>query len=308
MKWLILYSNEGKSDFKKVSKYLRKYNMDFVFLEDTEKYKNLEDEKKLIKNMTKISQLLRGVTHVMCLNVQILPLKSLYLYALGFLSHPKVSVFYTGENPLGTEEVLKPLFPSCVDINSLFENLDESFSDFIKSEREQRAKQELANKKIAINNDVFAQAIIDEDLRIAELLFSVGIDVNATDSEGTPMLSLAVRNDSLLMVKWLIGKKANINAVSEDRGYTPLMDAVWKNKLNIVKYLIDMGADANTTCKDGQPIAVIASGVGNLDICKLLFEKGSDIYKKDAMGMSAFDYATLFSNKKLLEVYNAGKE
>ena len=308
MKWLILYSNEAKSDFKKVSKYLRKYNMDFVFLEDTEKYTSIENERKLAKNMIKIGQLLRGVTHVMCLNLQKIPLKNLYLYALGFLSHPKVSVFYKGENPLGSEGLFNSIFPSCVDINSLFENLDESFADFITTEREQRAKKELANRKLAINNDVFAQAIIDQDIRVSELLCSVGIDVNATDSEGTPMLSLAVRNDSLTMVKWLIGKKANVNAISEDRGYTPLMDAVWKNKIDIVKYLIDMGADANTTCKDGQPIAVIASGVGNLDICKLLYEKGSDIYKKDAMGMSAFDYATLFSNKKLLEVYNAGKE
>ena len=308
MKWLLLYSKDGKSDFRKVSKYFKKNNIDFVFVEDSNENLHISSEKSLIKKMTIINGMLRGVTHIMCISIPTIPLSGIYLYALGLVSQQKISVFYSGVKPFLPEEMVTAFFPTCENIQVLFENLDVYFPRFLRKEKAIRAEQELAEKNIVANSDIFATAIIESDFHIAELIYSVGVDINIADTEGTPMLNIAVRNENLDMVKWLVERNANINIVSEDRGYTPLMDAVWKNNQAIVEYLISMNADVNTVSKDGQPLSVIASGVGNINICKILTEMGSDIHIKDAMGMSAYDYAALFSNKKLLEVYDAGKK
>ncbi len=308
MKWLLLYDKTGKSDSEKIGDYFKRNNIDFEPFEISDANITIDNDETLVNMMTSLIEKLKKVTHVICINISEIPLKGIYLYSLGLLSYANISVFYIGTKPVIPVVLRNSFFPSSVDIKDLFDTIETSFPEFIKNQKEIRAKKELNDRNILVNNDYFARAITDNDLEVVELLYNAGLDVNSTDNNGTPMLSLAVRNESFEMVKWLVEKNVNINTVSNDRGYTPLMDAVWKNKQNIVEYLIDNGAEVNTTCKDGQPIAVIASGVGNVDICRLLCENGSDIYVKDAMGMSAFDYASLFNNKKLLEVYNAGKE
>ena len=50
---------------------------------------------------------------------------------------------------------------------------------------------------------------------------------------------------------------------------------------------------------------VIAAGICNIKICKLLFENGGDIDLKDRMGMSARDYAKLFRKQVLIDLFEA---
>ncbi len=179
---------------------------------------------------------------------------------------------------------------------------------FWEEEKKELARHQLFSLNIPLNPDSFAHYISSEKEEICELFFEAGMDVNAVDAAGTPMLGNAARAGSLTMVKWLLSKDADINAVSKDRGYTALMDAIWKNKITLVSYLINNGADLSTISKDGQPIAVLATGSGNPDICKMLAEHGADIHKKDNLGMSALEYATLFNNKALIEAFGVVQE
>ncbi len=304
MKWLLLYGKEGKSDSIKVGEYFKKNNIEFAFLEHVEDHATVENDEMLLGMMSKLTDSLKDVTHIVCINIHEIPLKGIYLYALGLVANSEISIFHMGIKPNLPEHVSSNFFDTSVDIEQLFENLDAYFPEFIKRESEQIAKKELFDRSIPCSADVLARSIIAENIEICELLVNAGVSVDSVDKDGTPMLCIAARHGSIHMVKWLVEKNANINAVSEDRGYTPLMDAIWKNKQELVEYLVSMGADLSTISKDGQPIAVLASGVGNTDICKLLAEKGADSSIKDAMGMSAFDYATLFQNHRLLNVYN----
>lgn len=304
MKWLLLYGKEGQSDSIKVGEYFKENNINFAFVEHIEEHARIDNDEKLFEMMTKLTDILKDVTHIVCINIHEIPLRGIYLYALGLIANSNISIFHTGRRPNLPENLSNNFFDSSVDIKQLFENLDIHFPEFIKREAEQIAKKELLDRNIPCSTDVLAQSVIDENLEICELLVNAGVSVDSVDRDGTPMLCIAARNGNMTMLKWLVGKNANINAISEDRGYTPLMDAVWKNKQELVEYLVSIGADLSPISKDGQPIAVLASGVGNTDICKLLAEKGADSNIKDAMGMSAFDYATLFQNKRLLDVYN----
>ena len=95
---------------------------------------------------------------------------------------------------------------------------------------------------------------------------------------------------------------ADLNASSDDRGYTAVMDAVWRGNEKITKYLIEKGADLNTINKEGQTNLILAVGASRESLVKLLAENGADPDIKDTMGMSAYNYATLFRKDKLVEI------
>ena len=57
-----------------------------------------------------------------------------------------------------------------------------------------------------------------------------------------------------------------------------------------------------TISKEGQSNLVLAVGADRVNICKLLVENGSDPDVKDSMGMSAYQYATLFKKEKIAEI------
>ena len=126
--------------------------------------------------------------------------------------------------------------------------------------------------------------------------------MNAKTSEGVPMLCVAARNDHMDQIEWLLSLGADINAISGDRGYSPVMDAVWRKNFKITEYLIKKGADLGIVSTDGQPILVLAVGNGNEKIVKLLLESGADPDVKDSMGMSARQYANLFKKPGLVDL------
>ena len=95
---------------------------------------------------------------------------------------------------------------------------------------------------------------------------------------------------------------ADINASSDDRGYTAVMDAVWRGNEKITKYLISKGADLNTINKEGQTNLILAVGANRESLVQLLAENGADPDVKDMMGMSAYNYAVLFKKEKLVEI------
>ena len=71
------------------------------------------------------------------------------------------------------------------------------------------------------------------------------MSVNVRDAAGTPMLCIAARSGRKDMIEWLVDRGAEIDAISQDRGYSAVMDAVWKSSLDIVDKLIKLGANLN---------------------------------------------------------------
>ena len=137
---------------------------------------------------------------------------------------------------------------------------------------------------------------------ILECYLAAGLDINARDKDGTPVLNVACRYENLSAVKWLCSLGADINAVSEDRGYTALMDAVWKGNKEIAEYLISQKADLNTISKEGQSNLILAVGADRTEIVQILAENGADPDIQDGMGMSAYAYAQLFKKKEILAI------
>lgn len=188
------------------------------------------------------------------------------------------------------------------DEKTLFKYIKTQYNQILNFDKKRSSKKLLLKKGIPFTPDCFALYISKNKSEIFDLFLKAGIDINSRDENGTPMLNIAVRNDNEEFAKRLIELGANINAVSVDRGYTAVMDAVWRGNIEILKLLISKDADLNTINKEGQNNLILAVGADKDKIVKLLAENGANPDIKDQMGMSAYGYATLFRKEKIVEI------
>ena len=92
------------------------------------------------------------------------------------------------------------------------------------------------------------------------------------------MMTAAIRG-YYNMIKLLIERGADVNAKSKD-GNTALITATSYGRIENVKLLIDKGADINAKSKNGGTALIWAAKMGRTEIIKLLLEKGADVSAK----------------------------
>lgn len=188
------------------------------------------------------------------------------------------------------------------DFSGVLAYLQENKDTIAAASQKKEAFSYLFEHGIPFTADCFAGYIEKENIDLCRRYVQAGMNVDVRDSDGTPMLNIACRCENFALVEWLVSCGCNIDPVSEDRGYTPLMDAVWKGNLEIASFLIQHGADVNRLSKDGQTMIVLAVGADKIDLCRLLVENGADVDIPDAMGMSAYGYAALFKKSEILSI------
>lgn len=202
------------------------------------------------------------------------------------------------KNSIGNSDVIH-VFKNSDEIEA---EISEKYVNLLKLAKKRQATKSLINAGIPFTVDCFASYITKGKFEICRQFLAAGMDINSRDETGTPMLNVAVRTEKEEIVSWMIDNGAELNVLSADRGYTPVMDAVWRGNYEITKVLIEHGADLNTICKEGQSNLVLAVGASKGDIVELLAKNGADPDIKDAMGMSAYDYAVLFKKAQIIEI------
>lgn len=186
--------------------------------------------------------------------------------------------------------------------NEFINYIKQKYESISSNDTKRSSKKKLLEKGIPFTPDCFGTYIAKDKTDICNLFIAGGIDINSRDENGTPMINIAVRNDNEELVKKFIKLGADINQISEDRGYTPVMDAVWRGNLELTKLFIKQGAELNTINKEGQTNLVLAVGADKTKIVEVLVKAGADPDIKDQMGMSAYGYASLFKKEEILSI------
>ena len=220
----------------------------------------------------------------------------------GFLTAAKVPIFtnlsFINNGNIFADDIVTPIS----NIDQLMETIEKQYDALNQDYKLRAARRRLFLKGIPFTSDCFGTFIEKNKQEIVDTFIQGGMSVNSKDDTGTPMLNIACRTDNFEFVEMLLKLGADINAVSEDRGYTAVMDAVWRGNEKITRFLIEKGAELNTINKEGQTNLILAVGANRENIVKLLAENGANPDTRDSMGMSAYNYATLFKKERRVDL------
>ena len=142
-----------------------------------------------------------------------------------------------------------------------------------------------------------------------ETLLDNGAEVEARNEDGSTPLIWAASFAQTDIFRLLILRGARIN-VTDKYGNTPLIAAACQcaaatlnSVYNVVKMLLDYGADVNARNRDGQTALMEASGMtGAAEILELLLSKGADVLAKDKSGKTALTFAKASSRADKIRV------
>lgn len=165
------------------------------------------------------------------------------------------------------------------------------------------ARRELLELGVSCRGETFVESVVEGNLHAVELFLKAGLLPDTRDKRGVPLLCLAARENHRSVVSFLLEHGADVNLQSEDRGNSPLMDAVSKSNVDMVRDLIAAGADVNLLSKDGQSALVLAVGKNDVPLAKELLEAGADIDAADKLGFSARKYAKLFHDPAMTALF-----
>lgn len=116
--------------------------------------------------------------------------------------------------------------------------------------------------------------------------------------EGRSPLSLAVFKENAEIVKFLLLHDADVNMDEEPILYTAVnwYDSYKKSSFNIIRFILDAGADIDVRYSGSTPL-ITAIKKGYMDVVKLLIGYGADVNYADKKGKKPLYYAINSSKK-----------
>jgi ankyrin repeat protein len=123
---------------------------------------------------------------------------------------------------------------------------------------------------------LLAAATSDDHLPTIEYLIEHGADLDAVTRNGVSALMLSIRHGQYVVARFLVSKGADVNIADIVRGDTTLIDAAEREDPEIVRQIIQRGADINQTNDAKWTPILQACKSGSLEVVKVLLEYGAD--------------------------------
>ncbi|MBU3550538.1 ankyrin repeat domain-containing protein [Polynucleobacter sp. MWH-Berg-3C6] len=135
-------------------------------------------------------------------------------------------------------------------------------------------------------------AIRDKSTNVIDLLLSnKNIDVDLSNKSGeTPLMMASIEGNLPLVKTIVLGHKARLDHI----GWTPLHYACAKGHLDVAQFLVANGAIVDSLSVGNTTPLMMAVQSGNEQLVKFLLDKGADLQLKNANGFTAIDIADIY--------------
>jgi len=180
-------------------------------------------------------------------------------------------------------------------------------ADFAKAAKFDNANEVKSLLKKGINpntvdangNPMLILAIRDKSSNVIDVLLGdQNIDVDLSNKSGETPLMMAAIDGNLPLVKTLvIGHKAQLDHI----GWTPLHYACAKGHLEVAEFLITNGAIVDSMSLGNTTPLMMAVQSGNEQLVKLLLDKGADLQLRNSQGLTAIDIADIYDKSWISE-------
>ncbi|MEM9648785.1 MAG: ankyrin repeat domain-containing protein [Bacteroidota bacterium] len=134
------------------------------------------------------------------------------------------------------------------------------------------------------------------------------LNANSTDASGTPLLVIASELGTLKVVKLLLSKGADVNAMNP-AGHTALNRAIYFGRPEVINYLLAQGADVNRTDSRFVLPPLIAAAIKNDVTTGLrLIKMGANINVTDKINtFSPLIWAIIYDHVEFVEMLSSFK-
>lgn len=135
------------------------------------------------------------------------------------------------------------------------------------------------------DDDFFVQDAENGDIDAVKQFIKKGINIDIRNQMSHTALMRAAYGGHPDVVKFLINEGADINISTWEEGYTALYFAVIKNRLETAKLLVEKGAKVNKVVEDpnwmpGSSLVIIAMDHGHEEMADMLIASGANPYDK----------------------------
>ena len=141
------------------------------------------------------------------------------------------------------------------------------------------AREQLKKEGLAFTPEAFLQKVAEGDVEHVKLFLEAGIDPAARNALGRTALWVATERRQIEVVKALLEggvKPDEKNAPSVDGGKSIVFEAVDSENTDLLRVLVEAGADARSgNDYEITPLAE-AARTGRLEMCKILIKAGAD--------------------------------
>lgn len=139
----------------------------------------------------------------------------------------------------------------------------------------------------------------DNNESAVDTLIKAGANVNFMTDNGLTPLILATRKGLKQIAENLITNGAEIDLTDD---WSPLLHACLRPNYDMVKFLIDRGADVDFSTVDGITPLIIAAQSDYVESAKLLCKAGCQLETKDLEnGYTALTHAITHESRKVIE-------
>jgi ankyrin repeat protein len=146
------------------------------------------------------------------------------------------------------------------------------------------------------------QAVFAGNLPEVKAIVTKGASVNFADEEQRTPLILAAYNGYTPIVEFLVSKGADVNVADHD-GMTALMYTAKRSFNETAAFLLNNGAEVNVRSrKRGMTALMLAAGWGNAELVKMLLDKGADPAIHDYFGETAADHAGKMRHENVVKM------